>query len=315
MAKSEPIRKTPVDCPICSSSARAPWANGADYEYDTSAESFSFMKCLNCGVLYLQDRPDISEIDRIYPRCYLSYFFHRSNNPVLFFRNMVLEKIRLRSFLRLLPETGSVLDAGCGDPLFLESLRKYGPKNIHFYGNDVNAQVLVDLKSRGFKTIGGLIECIDMPGGSFDVIFMRNLIEHLARPGEVLAMAARLLKSGGSLLIQTPNTDCLSARVFKGRYWFEYHFPRHWVLFDAKNFSRLAGECGLEVREIIYRHSPYSWVLSMHHLLKDRGFPPLVYDRFHLYSPLLMAAGSIIDAAQQLFTAKTSNMQILLRKP
>ena len=49
MAKSEPIRKTPVDCPICSSSARAPWANGADYEYDTSAESFSFMKCLNCG--------------------------------------------------------------------------------------------------------------------------------------------------------------------------------------------------------------------------------------------------------------------------
>lgn len=315
MSKSIPIRKTSVDCPICSSARRAPWAAGADFEYDTSPEEFSFARCLDCGVLYLQDRPDISEIERIYPPTYLSYFFHRSNNAVLFFRNMVLEKIRLRSFLRLLPAQGSVLDAGCGDPLFLERLRKYGPKNIHFYGNDVNAQVLVDLKSRGFKTIGGLIERIDMPAGSFDVIFMRNLIEHLARPREVLAMAARLMKSGGSLLIQTPNTDCLSARVFKNRYWFEYHFPRHWVLFDAKSFRRLAGECGLEVQEVVYRHSPYSWVLSLHHLLKDRGFPPVVCNRFHLYNPLLMAAGSVIDLAQQIFTARTSNMQVLLRKP
>jgi SAM-dependent methyltransferase len=309
------LKKVTVNCPICRSEEYTLIATGIDFEYDTSGEHFSFVQCSGCNVFYLRDRPDLSELGRIYPETYLTYSFHKNSNLALTLRNTILEKSRHKAFAKMLPERGDVLDAGCGDPSFLEGLRRQGSKTINFWGNEINEKVLTDLESRGFKTISGLIEDVNMPDNSFDVIFMRNLIEHVANPREVLLMSAKLLKGGGSLVIQTPNVDSLSAKIFKKSHWFEYHFPRHWTLFDVKTFSQLAEECGLKVKNVKYRHSPYSWVISVHHFLKDKEYSRIIYNLFSLYNPFTMAFGSFVDIIQQIFTSTTSNMQIILSKP
>jgi len=301
-------------CPVCRSLEAETVARGPDFEYDTCAETFTFVQCRQCRVLYLQNRPAVSELSRIYPAAYDSYSFHKNTNLTFMVRNWILEKRRLRAFLPLLPEEGTVMDIGCGDPCFLAELRRAASPKLCLWGNDINPAVLAHLEAAGFKTAGGRFEEIDLPAGSFDVIFMRNIIEHVATPMEMLAKAFRLLRPGGKLVILTANIDCWSARLFRKRYWFEYHFPRHWTLFDQASFARAAQACGFKITAVKFRHSPYSWVLSIHHFLKDHGFPALVYNRFSLHSPVSMMCGSVIDAAQQLFSGTTSNMEVILAK-
>lgn len=301
-------------CPVCRSLEAETAAQGLDFEYDTCAETFTFVKCKLCAVLYLKNRPAVSELFRIYPATYQSYSFHKNTNLTFMIRNWILEKRRLRSFIPLLPKEGAVLDIGCGDPCFLEALRHMGSKKLQLWGNDINPAVLAHLETAGFKTAGGRFEELNLPAGSFDVIFMRNIIEHVAKPMDMLAKSFSLLRPGGKLIILTANINCLSAKIFRKRYWFEYHFPRHWTLFDPISFSRAAQECGFKVAAIKFRHSPYSWVLSIHHVLKDHGFPAFVYNRFTLYSPVAMLFGSVLDRVQQLFSGTTSNMEVILTK-
>ncbi|MDD5678981.1 MAG: class I SAM-dependent methyltransferase [Kiritimatiellae bacterium] len=306
--------ETIVACPKCHSREAELVTRGMDYEYGTCTDTFTFVKCKQCAVLYLQNRPAASELSRIYPATYQSYSFHKNRNLTFMIRNWILERRRMRSFMPLLPEEGAVLDIGCGDPCFLEALRRMGSRKLQLWGNDINPAVLAHLETAGFKAAEGRFEEINLPAGSFNVIFMRNIIEHVANPMDMLAKAFRLLRPGGKLIVLTPNTDCLSARFFKNSYWFEYHIPRHWTLFDPISFSRAARECGFKVTAIKFRHSPYSWVLSIHNFLKANGFPAFVYNRFTLYSPIAMMFGSLIDMAQQLFSGTTSNMEVILTK-
>ena len=57
------------------------------------------------------------------------------------------------------------------------------------------------------------------PNGTFDVILMLNLIEHVDNPGELLRKAHRLLAPNGIVVVKTPNTDSLDARLFRNRNW------------------------------------------------------------------------------------------------
>ena len=47
---------------------------------------------------------------------------------------------------------------------------------------------------------------------------MNNLIEHVRNPVQELRKAGPLLKSGGVIFIETPNTDSWDFKFFK-RYW------------------------------------------------------------------------------------------------
>ena len=51
-----------------------PFAVTQEHEYENTVdEEFFIMKCLDCGLLYLNPQPDISEFDRIYPKDYICH--------------------------------------------------------------------------------------------------------------------------------------------------------------------------------------------------------------------------------------------------
>ena len=108
---------------------------------------------------------------------------------------------------------------------------------------------------------------------------------------------------------------CLDFALFRRRYWGGYHFPRHFNLFDPAGLSRLLGETGFEVQSIKPKLQPVHWAWSFHHAFQERGFPDWWTRLFHIKNAPVMAACSAIDLVQFLPLRRTSNMQVIARKP
>jgi 2-polyprenyl-3-methyl-5-hydroxy-6-metoxy-1,4-benzoquinol methylase len=102
----------------------------------------------------------------------------------------------------------------------------------------------------------GTVQDLDLPAEGYDFAFMIQTIEHLDGPAAVLRSVRRLLKPGASVGIVTDNTGSLDFKLFRGRHWGGYHFPRHFYLFDRRSLRALAAKVDLEVEALATVVSP-----------------------------------------------------------
>lgn len=88
--------------------------------------------------------------------------------------------------------------------------------------------------------------------GSYDVISLIEVIEHIPNPAEVVRLLAKLLRPGGMLLLTTGNMHGLAARVAGLRY--RYHMPEvHVSLLNPETLRRICREAGLVPLGVRYR--------------------------------------------------------------
>ena len=57
-------------CSLCGAHAQRAEAYGYDFEYNTAANPFRFVRCADCGHLYLSPRPAPADLPVIYPANY-----------------------------------------------------------------------------------------------------------------------------------------------------------------------------------------------------------------------------------------------------
>ena len=81
---------------------------------------------------------------------------------------------------------------------------------------------------------------------------MRHVIEHLARPIDVLQRVASWVPAGGVLLVVTPNAASLAARAL-GPAWEWFMPPLHVHAFTAAALSRMAASVGFSPRACFTR--------------------------------------------------------------
>lgn len=316
MIKPKKIKTVIALCPICRDASSSFVSTGNDFEFDSAINEFTMVQCKKCNIFYLKNRPKNSELDIIYPSEYYNTLsFEKQKSLPLFFRTILLDYIKPSPFLKIMPAAGNVLDVACGDITFLLRLRKHCSEKVVFWGNEINQEKINELKRNNFHTIPGRFEdAIIAKKDKFEVIFLRNIIEHVENPGLFLKKCSEILSKNGIIVIQTPNIDSFTQKLFTKRHWFEYHFPRHWVIFNNNSLQALGKEYDLRVIKTKYRLSPYSWILSIHHLLKDKQYPKWFYELFSLNNLFLMILFTIIDFIQMIFTRKTSNMEVYLTK-
>jgi 2-polyprenyl-3-methyl-5-hydroxy-6-metoxy-1,4-benzoquinol methylase len=72
-------------------------------------------------------------------------------------------------------------------------------------GLDVVDDEVEELRRRGYDVRRLDITDGELPDGRFDVVVAGEVIEHLARPGELFGAAARLLEPDGRLVLSSPN--------------------------------------------------------------------------------------------------------------
>jgi SAM-dependent methyltransferase len=181
-------------------------------------------------------------------------------------------------------------------------------------GIDMSDRAVEMGQRHGLKIHRGIVQEIDLPKGSYDLAFMMATIEHVDDPRAVLESVRDLLKPGGRVVIVTDNTDTLDFKLFKGRHWGGYHFPRHWNLFNPKTIRRLAQVTDMEVASLGTIVSPVNWVYSIRNALVDWGAPKWLINQFSLSSTLSLGVFTLFDMVHQFF-GHGALLRAVLRRP
>jgi SAM-dependent methyltransferase len=134
------------------------------------------------------------------------------------------------------PPAPAVLDLGCGAGDSVDLFRSLEP-NVRWTGADLERSPEVDQRTRAdadFVTFDG--ERLPFPDASFDLVYCKQVLEHVEHPHELVREAARVLRPGGHLAGSTSQLEAFhSFSIFN---WTPY------------GFTRVAEEAGLEVIEL-----------------------------------------------------------------
>jgi 2-polyprenyl-3-methyl-5-hydroxy-6-metoxy-1,4-benzoquinol methylase len=108
----------------------------------------------------------------------------------------------LEQIARVVP-SGSLLDVGCGIPLFLDLARSAG---YDVQGVDSVPEVArIARDDFGIPVRAAPFDRCGLSNGSFDVITMWDFLEHVPDPMAALRQSRRLLRGGGVLFVSAPN--------------------------------------------------------------------------------------------------------------
>jgi SAM-dependent methyltransferase len=143
-----------------------------------------------------------------------------------------------------------LLDVGCGRGELLAACRAAG---ITARGFDTNERSVADLVARGFDaTVAAIPDCFrGIPDASVGTVSALHVVEHLpvAVFFALFAEAARVLRPGGLLLIETPNAE--SMLVSASELWRD---PTHLAPRHPAALVLLAREHGFDIDEVLAVH-------------------------------------------------------------
>src|SRR4051794_18091667 len=138
------------------------------------------------------------------------------------------------------PIGARVVDVGCGGGTYTRAWSEMGAVTVT--GVDFSAPILEAARSASGELPGvtfrqGDAAAMGLEGGRADIVFARALVHHVPDLTAVAAEAARLLRPGGTYLIQdrTPEDVAQSGSVTHPRGWLFDVFPR---LRDVENARR-----------------------------------------------------------------------------
>ena len=136
---------------------------------------------------------------------------------------------------------GRLLDAGAAYGYFLKTAEPY------FEGEGIDVSAFAAMIAQcefNVQVKVGDIESVDAPDGSFDVVVMWDIIEHIIRPLKALTEVARILKPGGYLFISTDDAANWLPKIL-GRHWWSLAAPLHLCHFSKQGLALASSRVGL----------------------------------------------------------------------
>jgi len=266
---------------------------------------------------YLNPRPSTDALDVIYPPDY--YSFGGTTNALVARVQRSWEARKVALYRSLIADgKRQLLDVGCGDGRFLALLRDFGDPAWQMVGLEFDESAVARCRAAGFEAHAERVETFaEQPKqrGRFDAVIMLQLIEHVEDPALICERVHALLRPGGLFIIETPNLAGLDYRIFRGRWWGHYHFPRHWHLFSRDSLVRMLESRGFEIERAESLISTSSWIISHHNYFKDRGYPLFIRRFFNYQNPILLGLAVVIDTLRTRLGYETSNQRVIGRKP
>lgn len=219
-------------------------------DFYASGEQFQLCSCRECGFVFTQGAPVEAEIGRYYETP--DYISHSDTKKGAM--NAIYHRVRqymLNSKARLVMRVsrclsgGRLLDVGTGTGYFANAMDGRGwtveaieknPQARAFakehFGLDVKPESALD----GFAP------------GSFDVITLWHVMEHLEHLNEIWERLKELLTAKGVLVVAVPNCSSYDAQKYGSR-WAAYDVPRHLWHFTPATIGRLAAKHGFVLAE------------------------------------------------------------------
>ena len=245
-------------CPSCGSQSISPKITVKDYT--VSGEKFEIWQCATCSIRFTQDIPSQSSIGNYYKsenyishtdtkKGFVNSLYHIIRKRTLRQKQMLVERI---SGIK----KGKLLDIGAGTGAFSGYMKDASWEVLGLEPDEATRQ-------RAFELYGITLQSTDelfkLSPGSFDVVSMWHVLEHVHNLHEYLDLIRSVLKFSGKAFIAVPNYTSYDAELYK-EFWAAYDVPRH-----------------------LYHFSPNSMKLLLeNHGMKLDGLQPMWFDSFYV---------------------------------
>jgi SAM-dependent methyltransferase len=303
----------PVQCPVCLLDEAEPVAVGEDFAHRVTEDSFLAVGCPGCGLVYLSPQPAFEEHARVYPPSYFSPARGDRAGRGGARRARAAARRAVRACGSLRPDA-RVLEVCYGATVHLDGLRASGPRTWVLEAVTPHETLARSARHSGFTVCQGYPHELEHRTADYDAVLLLYGLEHCPSPVEELESIGRLLRPGGMLLILTENADSTVGRLFRGRHWAGYDFPRHRALFGPRPLHRLAEATGFEVTRIRTLPASEPWLRSAALLLQDWASQSRLASIARLATPFLSGLAWIVDAGCSL-RGRGARLEAALRKP
>lgn len=260
---------------------------------------FQIVQCRNCGLAFVNPRPDAGQLARYYPAAYPSY--QSAGGSAAWLKRILLWR-EVRMLSRILAADAKIIEVGSGSGEDLAYLRDRGGWEIR--GTEISPDVVRIAQQRfGVGLYLGPLEVLGLPGEFYDLVRMKYVISHVRSPQRLLAEVSRILKTGGLVVIWLPNFNSWGRRIF-GAYWEGMDPPTHLYELSPETIRRYLEESGFG--DIRIRHSivPNTWAHSFRNLLGNNKFlmPGLL--SLLVFFPIAIAAAAARQSDRIIVCAK-----------
>jgi len=143
---------------------------------------------------------------------------------------------------------GRVLDAGCGSSLIVQSLN-------NAIGMDNNYAKLRYLRRYEIPLVNASAFALPFKDGSFDCVISSQVIEHIPYDESIFSEMCRVLRTGGTLVIGTPDYATIGWRIIEPIYGFlmpSGYMVEHITHYTLDQLREILARHGIAIEEVAY---------------------------------------------------------------
>ncbi|PLY08704.1 MAG: hypothetical protein C0626_12715 [Arcobacter sp.] len=208
-------------------------------------DGFTFQKCPQCNTLFVNPRPDESQLKWWYSN---SKHAQHSNEILQNTESKRIElyETRIKNFLNRVPtHINKILEFGCGNGISLQLLKKINPK-LNLLGIDLTPASVESCKEKGIPCKLADINDFALDNNlSYDAVVSFEVIEHLVNPEFVLNSINTILKKDGFVYMSMPNYHSYDFLEI-GEGYRNLFAPGHLNYFNPDSIKLLLKRCGFE---------------------------------------------------------------------
>lgn len=224
-------------------------------------EMFTVVECADCGLAFVNPRPDKSEIAKYYPKDFYANFHVQETR-------YAAEIKFLKDFYTVnnIPWKGRMLDVGTANGDFPQKMQKEG-WDVEGLEVSINAE-----HGRDFPVYNCELPNIPVSDLRYDLITSWAVFEHLHDPMAYFKKIGDILKPGGYFVFLVTNWDSVSSK-----HLMKEDVPRHLYFYSEKTTRKYLELSGLsfishETNDNIYSGLPENYIPWLVHRLLGRKF-------------------------------------------
>ena len=226
MSNDRPLVAFPQLCPACNDGLVRRWGEKSACE---------LWRCRRCQAISCGKSPGPTDSERLY-----EHYHDAARHTLAPTVEASLE--RVVSSAERFRLAGRWLDFGYGEGGLLEAAQRHG---WVCYGVEISRSMLDYGASKGWAVTSDPRGDPRFADGTFDVVTLIEVLEHVADPICLLRDAARWLRPGGLLYVTTPNARGLNCRIL-GQAWSVVCPPQHLVLWTPRAFHVALARVGFK---------------------------------------------------------------------
>ncbi|MBE8727623.1 class I SAM-dependent methyltransferase [Flavobacterium hungaricum] len=216
-------------------------------DHSVSKETFDLYHDEELDMLITYPQPELQNLGKYYES--EDYISHTDNKRSLFEKAYhFVKNIALQNKLNLInsqqPQKGRILDIGAGTGDFLLTAKNNGWETI---GAEPSEKAKNIAKQKGISFVE---EISTLENGSFDVITMWHVLEHVPDLDAQIQELKRLLKPTGTLIIAVPNFKSFDANHYQ-TFWAAYDVPIHFWHFSKKAIQLLFERVDMKLEKVL----------------------------------------------------------------